>query len=225
MNSRTYLSLYVVAVALALTTQVLAGGVVAALLKGVPMLVLGLWVARTRGLDRWRWGVLAAIGLSLVGDEALAVNDLVGEEQWFVLGLGAFLLAHVAYVGLFAVVERRGRWRRAVPFVLWGGAMFVWLQDGMGALRVPVAGYIAVICVMMWRAVAVPDRVSIGALWRARLGVGALLFGLSDSLIAVNTFGTTLPGADVAILLTYWAGQYLIVAGLLEMLPGQGQLT
>jgi uncharacterized membrane protein YhhN len=71
---------------------------------------------------------------------------------------------------------------------------------------------------MMWRAVAVPDRVSLGSLWASRLGVGALLFGLSDSLIAVNTFGTTLPGADVAILLTYWAGQYLIVVGLVERL-------
>ena len=218
MNSRTSLPPYVAVVTLALASQVLAGGVVAALLKGVPMLVLGLWVVRTTELGRWRWGVLAAIGLSLVGDEALAVNDLVGEAQWFVLGLGAFLLAHVAYVGLFAVVERRWRWAWAVPFVLWGGGMFRWLQDGMGALRGPVAVYIVVICVMMWRAVAVPDRVSLGSLWASRLGVGALLFGLSDSLIAVNTFGTTLPGADVAILLTYWAGQYLIVVGLVERL-------
>ena len=221
MNSRTYLAPYVVAVALALTAQVLAGGVAAALLKGVPMLVLGLWVVRTPELARWRWAVFAAIGLSLVGDEALAVNDLVGEQQWFVLGLSAFLLAHVAYVWLFTVVERRRRWRRAVPFVLWGGSIFLWLQDGMGALRGPVGVYITVICVMMWRAVAVPDRVSIRTLWRARLGVGALLFGLSDSLIAVSTFGTTLPGADVAILLTYWAGQYLIVAGLVAQLRGR----
>ena len=40
---------------------------------------------------------------------------------------------------------------------------------------------------------------------------GALLFMLSDSLIAINKFRVPLPAAGFWIMITYLAGQYLIV--------------
>ena len=43
--------------------------------------------------------------------------------------------------------------------------------------------------------------------------VGALLFIVSDSLLAINRFAATLPFANVAVMVTYIAAQWLIVKG------------
>jgi alkenylglycerophosphocholine/alkenylglycerophosphoethanolamine hydrolase len=42
--------------------------------------------------------------------------------------------------------------------------------------------------------------------------VGAVLFGLSDTLIAIDRFHAPFPGARYAIILLYWAGQAGIAA-------------
>jgi uncharacterized membrane protein YhhN len=47
---------------------------------------------------------------------------------------------------------------------------------------------------------------------RALAAVGAILFGLSDTLIAIERFRTPLPGAPFAIIVLYWAGQAGIAA-------------
>jgi uncharacterized membrane protein YhhN len=46
--------------------------------------------------------------------------------------------------------------------------------------------------------------------------VGALLFMLSDCLIAINKFMMPIGHAELCIMSTYMAGQFLIVRGLLE---------
>jgi uncharacterized membrane protein YhhN len=65
---------------------------------------------------------------------------------------------------------------------------------------------------MMWRA---------AARWGDHPGAtaalaGAVLFGLSDTLIAIDRFRVPLPGAPYAIILLYWAGQ----AGIAASAPG-----
>lgn len=42
--------------------------------------------------------------------------------------------------------------------------------------------------------------------------LGALIFILSDSIIAVNKFYTPIPGAHFMIMLTYYLGQYGIAS-------------
>ena len=77
----------------------------------------------------------------------------------------------------------------------------------------PVVVYMLAIGTMMWRAAArsaarQPRR-------RARPLVGAALFGLSDTLIAIDRFRAPIPGARFAIILLYWAGQAGIAASAL----------
>jgi uncharacterized membrane protein YhhN len=48
--------------------------------------------------------------------------------------------------------------------------------------------------------------------------VGAILFGLSDTLIAIDRFHAPLPGARYAIILLYWAGQAGIAASAVRRL-------
>ena len=98
--------------------------------KPLPVLALGALVLARAG-DGYGRAIAAGLGLSAVGDVLL---------EWperFVPGLVAFLLAHVAYTIAFVSDERRPRLARALPFVAWLLAAFLWLRPGLGAMTVP----------------------------------------------------------------------------------------
>ena len=68
----------------------------------------------------------------------------------------AFLIGHLFYVAAYLNADRAARWARAVPLVLWGAGVIYLLRAGLSAagMLIPVSIYTAVICTMMWRAVA-----------------------------------------------------------------------
>jgi len=146
---------------------------------------------------------LVVVGLSLS-----AVAD-VAIEWSFASGLALFLVAHLVYVAAFVADERSLRLLLAVPFAVYAASMFRLLAPGLGPLALPVAFYSIAIAAMMWRAAArvrPGERAGWLALW------GALAFGLSDTLLALNRFHTPFAGAPYAVILTYWAGQLGIAA-------------
>lgn len=152
-----------------------------------------VWTARRGAL-----GALAAAGLlvSALADVAI--------ERTFPGGIALFLLAHVLYVAAFVADERALRPWRALPFVLYAASMYAFLRPYLGALAAPVGAYVVAIASMMWRAAARVRGGEAAGRWAL---AGALAFGLSDSLVALHRFHTPLPGASLAIMLTYWAGQ------------------
>jgi len=173
----------------------------AVVLKCVPVAVLmwAVWAGGRR--DVRRVPVVAGLGLSMVGDGLLA-----WPADLFVGGLVAFLLAHVAYIVAFVRLERRAAPGWAIPFALVGGGVFFGLMDGLGALLAPVAVYVTVIATMAWRAGALAGRVAGGG---AAL-LGASLFLVSDSVLAINKFGHSFRYADELVMVTYWAAQFWI---------------
>ena len=140
---------------------------------------------------------------------ASAVGDICLEfEAGFLLGMLAFLIGHLFYVAAYLNADRTARWARAVPFVLWGATVIYLLRPGLTAagMLIPVSIYTAVICTMMWRAVA---RIRPGAGVEVGWAVmGALLFAVSDTLIAVTRFGPEIAGAPYWIIILYWLGQW-----------------
>lgn len=117
----------------------------------------------------------------------------------------AFALAHGAYIAAFLERSSAPRLISLVPFLLWGAVLWPRLRPGLGALWMPVALYAGLLLAMMWRALAASLA---SARWEA--ASGALLFGLSDSLIALDRFAAEIPGVRWPVMATYWAGQYLI---------------
>jgi len=162
---------------------------------------------RSRGL------LLAALAGSLVGDVLLMLPGL------FLPGLVAFLLAHLCYVALF---------RQGVPWFADRTALAAVLAVGLGmyaflvygglpaALRIPVAAYVLVIALMAAQALA--RRATLGARVPGvdAVALGAVLFMLSDALLALNRFVQPLPWAQVWVLSSYYAAQALIVHGMLR---------
>jgi alkenylglycerophosphocholine hydrolase len=177
------------------------------LAKGLPVIALLFWLRLApAGLYR-RW---IGIGLlfSLAGDLLLAWPD-----DLFVFGLGAFLLAHLAYLRAYLSDSRRPALPSLLLALVVGGAMFAVLaRAGLGQLLIPVACYVTAICLMLWRALA---RLGAPGLhprstWLA--AAGALLFAFSDSLIGISRFVVAFDAAPYAIILTYWLGQWGITA-------------
>jgi uncharacterized membrane protein YhhN len=152
-----------------------------------------------------------ALALSSLGDILLDLDP----QRLFVFGLGSFLVAHLVYIFLFV----RNR-RRAIPFgtprvllaalvLLYSAAVSSWLLPSLGNLIVPVAIYMCAITAMVVSAILVrfPNP------W---VVVGAILFLISDSLLAVNKFKAPIPYRDYLVWSTYYAGQYGIAIGFLS---------
>ena len=155
--------------------------------------------------------LLLAIGLSWAGDLALMLPG----DLWFVVGLGSFLLAHVAYLVLFVRIGGFGRPRAwAIVYAVWFVVFLAVLIPGLGSLVVPVVLYGLVLGAMA----AAATRVS------ALVAAGAAVFVVSDSILALSRFlpAVVIPGHDVLTMLTYCVGQGLIAAGVLAVIGSAG---
>jgi uncharacterized membrane protein YhhN len=151
--------------------------------------------------DAYARSLAAGLFASAVGDVLLVDGGM------FVWGLAAFLVAHLFYLGAFLVDVRRRAAARLLPFLAWGALGFAAIRPGLGTLEAPVVAYIGVLMAMMWRAAArlgFSPRGRESALWGAG---GALLFGLSDTLLALDRFRGEVPAARYLVILLYWAGQ------------------
>jgi uncharacterized membrane protein YhhN len=151
---------------------------------------------------------LAAFGL-LTG----ALADAVIEFS-FLGGLVVFLAAHLFYIAAFVRVDRRMGLLRLLPVGLWAALALPTLVTHAGALAIPVLVYGLVIFTMIWRAAAAMEAAG----WNAgTIGLmGALFFGLSDTLLGYARFVAPLPASNFVIMGTYWAGQGLIAASFLR---------
>lgn len=147
-------------------------------------------------------------GRLAVGLAFCLAGDVLLELGRFVLGVGAFLLGHVAYVAAFVGISRARCPLRLVPFVVYAAAMMVVLFPVLGPMRIPVAVYTLAITAMMWRASALVGEGDDATRRASALVVaGAVAFAVSDSLIALNRFHTPIPHVRWPIIGLYWIGQ------------------
>ncbi|MDP2742620.1 MAG: lysoplasmalogenase family protein [Hydrogenophaga sp.] len=202
--------------ALAMATAALGAVELHRVFKPLTMLVaMAVVLAHVRGaadhLRRSDTLLLVALAFSLAGDAFLMFPG------FFIPGLVAFLLAHLAYIALFRHDAPWFASRHALAATLGiGAAMYAFLwQGGLPvALRGPVAAYVLVIALMaaqaMGRATVHRNRAAIA------VAVGTGFFMLSDALLATNRFVSPLPMSQVWVLGTYYAAQVLIVMGVLR---------
>lgn len=189
--------------------------------KPWPVVALAIWVWRSASPGRYRTSLVLGLGASLAGDLFLEASP----RGLFLPGLVSFLVAHLLYVAAYLSDTRSLAPLRALPTYAYGAALLALLWPGLGPMAIPVAVYAAVICTMLWRAAA---RIGSAPLASARLALGgAITFAASDSLIAVARFGghlvdealRTSTGWRLAIMTTYWLGQWAIAASAVARRP------
>lgn len=149
-----------------------------------------------------------ALILSAAGDAFLAGET----ERWLPLGLVAFLLAHLTYIGLFvhdgygraALIAEPVRTLGVAAVFAVAVTMLAWLWRSLGALRAAVCLYVAAIFVMAAASFTLPHR-----MWPVM--AGASLFVASDGLLSAQLFkGFKAAWATYAVWWLYFAAQALI---------------
>lgn len=177
-------------------------------LKPLPVVLLMVVVGLSATVDS-TIGLLFIFGLvlSATGDVILI------DRQRFLHGLGAFFLAHVVYiVALWLLLPVSPRLWLVALLSVWGGVMLWRLRPHLGSLLVPVLCYITIINVMMWLALEV--HAGFGTPESRLLALGALLFGVSDTFLALDHFRAPFPGSKALILITYYLAQAGMAVGI-----------
>lgn len=193
----------------------------------MPLLILWLVAEQRR---HWpvphRW-LLVGLVFAWIGDLLLMGDG----DLFFTLGIAAFLVTQVSY--LVGFTRFRGlSFRRGIaaparpatglvrrypvllaPFALYLIGLVAVVWPTAGSLRIPVAVYGLALTAMAVAALNLVGRMPPAPAWVA-FG-GAVLFVLSDSLIAMTSLGpwAESPWLGATVMLTYVVGQGLIGVG------------
>jgi uncharacterized membrane protein YhhN len=151
---------------------------------------------------RFAWRVDAGIALSIAGDVALIWSG----PRAFLVGLAAFLLAHVAYVMAFAGVAVWSLHVLAVAGIALTVTALVLraIWSGAAGMHGPTVAYGLVISGMV---IAASATVGAGFAPGPLAAGGAVLFYASDASLALNRFRRPIPHVAFLTLGVYWVGQ------------------
>ena len=194
----------------------------------MPILYGLLWVtasgtpAISSKLFKW---TSFALFFSWMGDILLIFQG--SNAIYFLLGLSAFLIAHISYIAVFRVSRnpepgmKFKSWLLPISLLsIYLVFLFAGIGPGLHEYTVPVILYTAAISGMLLSAFSRSG----GTVRQSFVLVltGATLFILSDSMIAINKFWMPIADAGAWIMLTYGSAQYLIIRGLIShMKPGK----
>jgi len=166
--------------------------------------------------------ILAALFFSWTGDVLLMFQTKT-QPIFFLLGLSAFLVAHLCYIGFYhriRITENiKGRWWLVMIVAFYYAMLITLLYPDLGDMRIPVLVYGIVISFMLLLALHM-SYISNKIAGR-RIMTGAILFVISDSLLAVNRFSQAFSGAGIMIMLTYGLAQYFMVTGALRYISSK----
>jgi uncharacterized membrane protein YhhN len=167
------------------------------LLKVSPIacLLVAVILSDPRGRKRLIIGALVFCG----------AGDICLELGYFTPGLAAFLVGHLFYLGAFCQHLEMSAKKSLSLIALLAYTVFIvnYLSPHLGEMQIAVYLYMAVIMAMA--AAALTGRHN-----HPLVALGALMFVLSDSLIAINRFVEPVPAARYWIMALYYGAQYLL---------------
>ncbi len=157
--------------------------------------------------------LLFALLFSLLGDVFL----LFSSELYFILGLASFLIAHIFYCILFLNPKQLTNKKTLLLFfILAAYAYFIisMIFNYLAALLPYVFAYIIVLLAMVicCYTAKVDFKTKRNFIW---CFLGALLFTLSDSVLAINKFYPHYSFRPAIIMITYGLAQLFIVKAII----------
>jgi uncharacterized membrane protein YhhN len=160
------------------------------------------------------------LGLASAGLGDLAF--VVGGDHALALGLIAFLVTHLAYtLALVLPKPETGKATLlgqkpylALPFLLYGGAVYLLLGPGLKFFWLPVLFYTALLPIMALAALNRLGRVEPTSFWLSL--AGAVLFMLTGTVMGIDLFFNPAHSHTLSIMVValYLLAQYLVVEGL-----------
>ena len=175
----------------------------------VPTLILW-YMSKTGKVNKW---YVTALIFSFVGDVLL-----LDKTNFFILGIAAFLITQVIYIFIFSRGLGKTHWRKKItsiiPFLLFYSVLIAVLAPNLNDLLIPVMVY--GIAISIFGMVALLNYLADKSSLNMTLLQGAILFIVSDSMIALNKFHEEQAFYPVTIMLTYIMAQYLIATYMLQ---------
>jgi uncharacterized membrane protein YhhN len=173
-----------------------------------PMLLTLLVVVYLASVKKPIFWYVLGLFFCFVGDVLLMFSG----ANFFMYGLSAFLFGHLVYIKVTSSFLPNDLTVKmissAFPFVVFFAVLMYLIYSNLGGMLIPVTVY--GITISTFGSVALlnyRNEKSTENLW---LLVGALLFLLSDSLIALNKFYEPHDIYGVSIMITYILAQFLI---------------
>lgn len=156
---------------------------------------------------------IVALIFSFAGDVLL-----LDKSNLFLFGIGAFLITQVLYVYLFSRglgnSSPANKILAGIPFLVYFIVLVTVLKPGLQDFFIPVLVY--GLAISLFGTVALLNYLIKRDVISLRLFAGAVLFILSDSLIAFNKFHHERSSYPVIIMITYIVAQYLIATYILK---------
>jgi uncharacterized membrane protein YhhN len=182
------------------------------------LILAGYLISNTRLAGNFSKLIFAGLLFSLLGDIALIFAGKGG--TFFLIGLGAFLLAHISYGFAFfrdykfnpEASKTLGHVMVLVMAVFTMG-FYLWLRPYLNDMKIPVMAYMVIISIMVITAAYRYGRVNLVSF--ELIFAGAIFFIISDSLLAINVFVQPFLYSGIFIMATYMIAQFLITMGAL----------
>jgi uncharacterized membrane protein YhhN len=177
-------------------------------LSSALFVLIALLSLLTPAVRPW-YTALITLGLlfGLGGDVAL----MLGSRKAFLVGLVLFLIGHIIYAIVWTAAN--GFYPQdlisAAVLAVVGVAAFAYLRPGLGSMQAPVFLYVLVICFMVNRGLSTFSGSYFTTTQAWLISAGAILFWLSDLMLAVNRFRRPFRAEPVGLFL-YYGGQALI---------------
>lgn len=183
------------------------------------IILIGYFVSRTRLYGNFSKLIFGGLLFSWVGDVALLFGG--GGGTFFLMGLLAFLIAHIFYSFAFFRDYRYDpmaskKYGHLMLFIMAAFTIgfYIFIRPFLNEMKIPVMAYMVIISIMAIMAGYRYQRVN--QLSFQLILSGAILFIISDTLLAINKFVEPFVSSGVFIMATYMIAQYLITMGALE---------
>jgi uncharacterized membrane protein YhhN len=218
-NKQIFILIYVIIALIEIAADLSGNFLVVYFFK--PLLILSLvWhayaVPDTRIVSK-RNVFITGLAFAWLGDVLLMIRG----KDLFIPGLGSFLLMQIFYITAFQTdinqsIFSRQALIRLIPFSGLALILYLTLYPNLPGLtmKIAVGAYAISIAAMAWTAYMRKEYVSSNSFYA--VFAGAMLFMLSDSLIALNRFLIAIPFKTLWVMSTYAMAQYLIVTGFLK---------
>jgi uncharacterized membrane protein YhhN len=182
----------------------------------MPILAIYFLTQTQRAPSPLKAWITLALSFSWVGDILLMYEDR--NSIYFLLGLSAFFIAQVFYIIFFHNIRMkeyiRGNALLLLVVIVYYFILISVISPSLGTLKLPVRIYGVVLSFMVMLAMHTMFSSNKRAAWW--MIAGAILFVISDSLLAVNKFYASFNYAGIIIMSTYGLAQLFITHGAIK---------
>lgn len=170
------------------------------MMKLIPMLLIIILATTFKPISSSTYKKIILVGLfvCMIADAAI---------YWFLAGLITFFIGHIFYIFAFRHAKRQSMPKSiGLLLLFYGIGMAYWIAGSQFQANEPVLAfailtYIGIILLMGWQAICTRLPLAI---------VGALLFMISDSILAIDRFIEPIPSRDALVMISYYAAQLFI---------------